>query len=170
MLLAISLPNSCATETHLLPPQTEGPIASTTSSVEIYVHDESLLTVDGLVDLPLKYNFEDVARFPAVTIEAILYCPGVYENQPLREWSGTPVSSIINASGLKPEASRLIFYASDGYKTTISIEKIISSGAILAYEVDGDVLSKGDGYPFRLVAADFLGDVWIRWVNRIEIA
>jgi DMSO/TMAO reductase YedYZ molybdopterin-dependent catalytic subunit len=135
------------------------------------INDVTLLYIDGLVETALKLNYEDFTKlYPAIIEDAVLYCPGVYENQPSREWFGVPVSALISSAGLKPEASRLIFYANDGYKTVISIEKINETGAILAFQVDGATLSEADGYPFRLVSNDLIGDVWIKSVHRIEIA
>lgn len=132
---------------------------------------DSLLIIDGLVETPLKLSYQDAtSRYPAVMVEAVLYCPGVYENQPVRTWYGIPVPTIISSAGLKPEASRLVFYASDGFTTTLSIAKINETRAIMAFEVDGAALSQADGYPFTLVSNDLVGDVWIKWVKRIEVA
>ena len=142
----------------------------TTQAAPEKILEEIALSVSGLVERPLTLSYEDVLRYPPVTETAVLYCPGVYENQPTREWYGVPVTAILEKAGLKPEASRLIFYASDGYTTTLSIERIADTGAILAYKVDGASLPRGDGYPFRLVSREMEGDVWIRWVVRIEVA
>jgi sulfane dehydrogenase subunit SoxC len=128
------------------------------------------LRVDGLVEKPLVLSYESVLAFPGVEETTILYCPGVYENQPVREWYGVPVTSLLAEAGLQPAASRLILVATDGYKTVISIERVIATGAILAYAVDGAPLSVADGYPFRLVSAEMEGDMWIGWVYRIEVS
>ena len=142
----------------------------TTQAAPETIQEEIALSVSGLVERPLALSYEDVLRYPALTETAVLYCPGVYENQPPRQWYGVPIMAVLEDAGLKPGASRLIFYATDGYKTTLSIERITSSGAILAYMVDGASLPQGDGYPFRLVSREMEGDVWVRWVNRIEVA
>ena len=131
---------------------------------------ENRLRVDGLVEKPLNLSYEAVLAYPSVREVAVLYCPGVYENQPVREWYGVPVSLLLADAGLQNVASRLIFYATDGYKAILSIERISASGAILAYAVDGAPLSEADGYPFRLVSAEMEGDVWIGWVYRIEVS
>jgi DMSO/TMAO reductase YedYZ molybdopterin-dependent catalytic subunit len=117
----------------------------------------------------LDLSYEDVLSYPAVTELAILFCPGVYEDQPSLDWYGVPVTAILKVADVTPEATRLIFHATDGYTTVLSIDRIISTGAILAYKMDGLTLIPGDGYPFRLVSKDLIGDMWIRWVNRIEV-
>jgi DMSO/TMAO reductase YedYZ molybdopterin-dependent catalytic subunit len=127
------------------------------------------LVVDGLILTPLDLSYEDVLRYPAVTEPAVLYCPGVYEGQPSLDWYGVPVTAILKTADVTPEATRLIFHATDGYTTVLSIDRIVSAGAILAYKMDGLTLIPGDGYPFRLVSNDLIGDMWIRWVNRIEV-
>ena len=130
---------------------------------------DAILSISGLVATALNLSYEEVTALTAVRVEAVLYCPGVYENQPTREWYGVPVSALLSGAGLKTEASRVVFSAADGYMTTLSLEKINASGAILAYRVDGADLSKADGYPLRLVSNDLIGDIWIRWVSRIEV-
>ncbi len=127
------------------------------------------LLVSGRVATPLDLSYEDVLRYPAVTETAILYCAGVFENEPDRDWYGVPVTAILESAGVQPEATRLIFHASDGYKTTLSIDRVAETGAILAYQVDGAILSEGDGYPFRLVSPELEGEMWIRWLSRIEV-
>jgi DMSO/TMAO reductase YedYZ molybdopterin-dependent catalytic subunit len=129
-----------------------------------------VLLVDGLVNNPLRLGYREVTGFPSITMTAVLFCPGVFEDQPPRDWYGVPVPALIAAAGPEPVASRLKFYATDGYTTTLSIEKVTSTGAVLAYMVDGATLSQADGYPFRLVANDLIGDVWIGWVYRIEVS
>ncbi len=128
------------------------------------------LRVDGLVEKPLVLSYDEVLAFPGFRETAVLFCAGVYENQPVREWYGVPITSLLAEAGLRPVASRLIFYATDGYKTILSIERITATGAILAWEVDGAPLSMADGYPFRLVSAKMDGDMWIGWVYRIEVS
>jgi DMSO/TMAO reductase YedYZ molybdopterin-dependent catalytic subunit len=129
-----------------------------------------VLLVDGLVNNPLRLGYHEVTGFPSVTMTAVLFCPGVFEDQPPRDWYGVPIPALLAAAGPEPLASRLKFYATDGYTTTLSIEKVTSTGAVLAYMVDGATLSQADGYPFRLVANDLIGDVWIGWVYRIEVS
>jgi DMSO/TMAO reductase YedYZ molybdopterin-dependent catalytic subunit len=127
------------------------------------------LLVNGMVLTPLDLSYEDILRYPAMTEMAVLFCPGVYENESSRDWYGVPVASILKEANLKPEAFQLIFHATDGYKITLPIYRITGMGAILAYQVDGLTLNHGDGFPFRLVSKDLEGDAWIRWINRIEV-
>jgi DMSO/TMAO reductase YedYZ molybdopterin-dependent catalytic subunit len=131
---------------------------------------ESVLLIDGLVTEAQNFSYEDVTYLPALTEEAILFCPGVYENQPTREWSGVLISTIIDMARINLEANRMVFYSNDGYKTTVSLEKALGFNAILAYKVDGATLEKSDGYPFRLIIPDVNGDMWAKWVVRIEFA
>jgi sulfane dehydrogenase subunit SoxC len=154
------------------PPTSQDQPSTTTTSLPVFTQEPSAwhLRVDGLVERPLVLSYEEVLAFPGVKETAILYCPGVYENQPVREWYGVPVTSLLAEAGLRPVASRLIFIATDGYKTILSIERINATGAILAYAVDGAPLSTADGYPFRLVSAEMDGDMWIGWVYRIEVS
>jgi DMSO/TMAO reductase YedYZ molybdopterin-dependent catalytic subunit len=127
------------------------------------------LLVDGMVLTPLDLSYEAISRYPTVTEVAILYCPGVYENQPSRDWFGVPLGFILKDADVKPGATRLVFYATDGYKMVLSIDMVISSAAILAYKVDGSALSPGDGYPYRLISKQLEGPVWVKGIDHIMV-
>jgi DMSO/TMAO reductase YedYZ molybdopterin-dependent catalytic subunit len=125
------------------------------------------LAVDGLVDNPLMLSYESIMHYPAVTDTVLLICPGVFADT--REWTGVSLTTILTDAGIKTKAKRVMFYASDGYSTSLSLEEAQREGVFLAYKVNGQTLSKEDGYPLRLVAKGMDGSFWIRWVERIEI-
>jgi DMSO/TMAO reductase YedYZ molybdopterin-dependent catalytic subunit len=125
------------------------------------------LTVDGLVDTPLVLSYEEILQFPPVTQSLDLVCPGFFVDY--AEWTGVPVTDLLNIAGIKPGASELVFYALDGYQQALSLEDAQQDGVFLAYEVNGQVLPKEHGYPLRLVADVAYGNSWVKWVNRIEV-
>ena len=125
------------------------------------------LTVDGLVETPLILTYGSVTQYPSISEDVWLVCPGVFEDQ--REWTGVPVTTLLEEAGVKPEASQVTFYGSDGYTSTLSLRDTSQDGVFLAYKVDGQTLPKADGYPVRLVVKDKPGAYWVRWVVRIEV-
>jgi DMSO/TMAO reductase YedYZ molybdopterin-dependent catalytic subunit len=125
------------------------------------------LVVDGLVDNPLSLTYDSLLRYPAVSEKLWLVCPGSFETT--NEWTGVPVSLILDQAGVRTEASKIEFSANDGYSSELSIKDARKEGSFLAYYVEGKVLPEADGYPLRLVVKDQIGAVWVRYLTHIEV-
>ena len=46
--------------------------------------------------------------------------------------------------------------------------EIVSNQVFLAYQVNGQVLSRKHGFPLRAVAEDHYGSEWVKFVHHIE--
>ena len=125
------------------------------------------LTLDGLVDNPLSLTYDYIKQLPAVTQTVLLICPGIFVDN--AEWTGVPVTELLDKAGVKDKAFEIIFYDGDQYQKSFFIKDIVDAGAFLAYTVDGQVLPKEHGFPLRLVVKGQFGNTWVKWVNRIEI-
>jgi len=125
------------------------------------------LTVEGLVENPLSLSYEEILAYPSVTEVVLLICPHVfYDNA---EWTGVPVADILRQAKVKPEAEKVYFKASGGYRQSLTIEEALSDGVFLAYEVNGQPLPQEHGYPLRLVARGKYGSRWVKWLTHIEV-
>ncbi len=129
--------------------------------------DKYALSVDGLVDTPLALHYDALLEYPAVSEVVLLICPGVFVDN--AEWKGVPITTLLKVTGIKPEASEVVFYAMDGYEVAFSLQDVEQDGVFLAYMVNGQVLPREHGYPMRLVVKGKPGSDWVKWVNHIEI-
>lgn len=125
------------------------------------------LVVDGLVENPLSLTYEDLLSRPQVTEEVLLICPGFFWDNAV--WAGTPLSLILEEAGIGPEASQIRIHAGDGYSRKMALEDVNVEGVFLAYEVNGEPLPKEHGFPIRLVARHQYGNMWVKWIERIEV-
>jgi DMSO/TMAO reductase YedYZ molybdopterin-dependent catalytic subunit len=64
----------------------------------------------------------------------------------------------------------VIFYAQDGYSTSLPLSYIVSNNIMIAYKMNGVVLPPDRGYPFQLVAESKYGYKWIKWITQIEVS
>jgi DMSO/TMAO reductase YedYZ molybdopterin-dependent catalytic subunit len=172
-IILIPFLSSCSREqTDLNPPaaahvEEATPTAAPTDTPTSTNIADYRLVVDGLVDRPLSLTYESILQYPAVSDTLWLICPGVFENQ--NEWTGVPLSLILDEAGTKAEATKTKFVSPGGYSAELSIEDARKEGTFLAYKVDGQVLGQNDGYPLRLVVKDQIGSVWVKFLEHIEV-
>lgn len=124
------------------------------------------LVVDGLVQNSLSLSYKDILARPQVTELVLLTCPGFFWDN--AEWTGTPLSLILEEAGPLPDAAEVRF-VSGSYSITLSLEEATADGVFLAYEVNGETLPVEHGYPLRLVARHQYGSKWVKWVEHIEV-
>ena len=68
-------------------------------------------------------------------------------------WEGFLVKDLLNQAGVDPNASTVIFYASDGYSTALTHWITLQDNNILiAYKMNDVTLPPERGFPFQLVA------------------
>ncbi len=128
--------------------------------------EEYRLVVDGAVENPLSLSYEDILAYPEKTDVVLLICPGFFVDN--AQWSGVPVSLILEEAKPKPEAKEVRFYAGS-YRITLTLEEAQREGTYLAHHVNGQVLPEKDGFPIRLVAKGKYGNQWVKWLDRIEV-
>jgi DMSO/TMAO reductase YedYZ molybdopterin-dependent catalytic subunit len=127
------------------------------------------LTVSGLVNNKLELTYDEIVnsyrRFEKVVT---LQCVEGWSVNIL--WEGVLVKDLIKAAGVDPNAFMVIFYAYDGYSTSMPLQYLIDNDIIMAYKMNGVVLPPERGYPFQLVAESKWGYKWIKWITEIELS
>ena len=126
------------------------------------------LTVDGLVEKPASYTYDEVLANPKYTKVVTLYCVEGWDVTIL--WEGVLLKDLFDKSTVSGSANTVIFHSVDGYTTSLPLQTILDKNMILAYKMNEVVLPPERGYPFQLVAEDKLGYKWAKWIDRIELS
>lgn len=127
------------------------------------------LKVDGLVQQPLTYTYDDVINNHQSYQKLVtLDCVEGWSVTIL--WQGVLINDLIARAGIKPEAKIIIFHAYDGYTTSLPLQYIQDNNIMLAYKINDVVLPPERGFPFELVAEQKWGYKWIKWVTEIELS
>jgi DMSO/TMAO reductase YedYZ molybdopterin-dependent catalytic subunit len=126
------------------------------------------LTVDGLVNAPATFSYDEVKALPVSERLITLHCVEGWDATIL--WKGALLNDLMDKAGIKPEAVTVIFGSVDGYTTSLPLKTVQDKQLILAYGANGLDLPPQMGYPFIVVAEDKLGYKWARWVNRITLS
>jgi len=127
------------------------------------------LTVTGLVNNELNYTYDEVISNHQIFEKVVtLNCVEGWSVTIL--WEGIQVKDLIEAAGVDPNATVVIFYAYDGYSTSVPLDYIINNNIIMAHKMNGVVLPPERGFPFQLVAESKWGYKWIKWITEIELS
>lgn len=126
------------------------------------------LAVTGLVTHPLSLTYDEaVGRHKSVGKVLRLDCVEGWGVTIL--WEGIPLKDTLEPAGLRPDATAVIFHCVDGYTTSLPLDYLLKSDALLAHKVNGLTLPPERGFPFHLVAEGKWGYKWARWVTGLEL-
>ena len=152
---------------------------------EINPADHRLL-VHGLVGKPLVFSIADIMRMPRVNRVYFLECAansGMEWRGPQLNgcqfthgmihnvmYTGVPLKAVLNEVGVKPNAKWLLVEGGDasGMNRSLPLEKALDD-CLVAFKMNGEALRPEQGYPLRLVVPGWEGNIWIKWLRRIEI-
>ena len=85
-------------------------------------------------------------------------------------WEGVLVKDLLAEADYNTTATVVIFYAVDGYSTSLPLSYIVDNNIMIAYKMNGVVLPAERGFPFQLVAESKYGYKWIKWITTIEVS
>ncbi len=125
------------------------------------------LVVSGLVDRPFNFTYSELQKLPMISEVALIQC--IADFTEIYNWTGIPIFFILNMTGVKAGAREVVFYASDGFSSSLTIERALHPTTILALQANGMVLSQDNGYPYRLVVPCKYGYKWVGWITEIEV-
>jgi DMSO/TMAO reductase YedYZ molybdopterin-dependent catalytic subunit len=127
------------------------------------------LAITGLVNIQNEYTYQEVIDGYSVHKKVVtLQCVEGWKVTIL--WEGIHLKDLLVDSQVKPTANTVIFYAYDGYSTSLPLEYIIDNNIMMAYKMNNVTLPPERGFPFQLVAESKWGYKWIKWITSIELS
>jgi len=126
------------------------------------------LRITGLVQAPQSLTYPEVLRLPAVKRAITLNCVEGWNEHLLFE--GVRLADLLALAKPKREVRFIIFYAADGYSSSLTYDYVTRLDVMLAAKINGRVLDAKRGFPFQVVAESKLGYKWVKWVTRIELS
>ena len=123
----------------------------------------------GLVNNELQLTYDEaVNNYQHFQKVVTLHCVEGWSVTLL--WEGILVKDLIADAGVDPSAITVIFYAYDGYSTSLPLDYIIDNNIMISYKMNNVTLPPERGYPFELVAESKWGYKWIKWIVAIELS
>jgi sulfane dehydrogenase subunit SoxC len=85
------------------------------------------------------------------------------------QYTGVLLKDLAREVGVKPEARWILAEGGDsaGMNRSIPIEKIMDD-CMIAWAMNGEALRPEQGYPARLVVPGWEGNMWVKWIRRLE--
>ncbi len=166
-------PQGCAFERHH------------SGAIELAKPDYRLM-INGMVDQPLVFSYEDLERFPRENHVYFLECAantgmewagaqlngaqfthGMIHNM---EYTGVPLRTLLEESGYDTSAKWIYVEGADASSNgrSIPMDKALDD-VLVAFKANGEALRMEHGYPVRLVVPGWEGNMWIKWLRRIEV-
>jgi DMSO/TMAO reductase YedYZ molybdopterin-dependent catalytic subunit len=159
--------------------------------------NEWWLHVEGEVEKPFAINYEELLKLGSLTIPVTLECAGNNRNflEPkvkgvqwglgavgTAEWSGVPLSTLLDRAGVKTSACEVILEGADGgeledpkspagelkFARSIPLAKA-RSDVLLAHKMNGVDLPPQHGFPLRAIVPGWYAMASIKWLQRIIV-
>lgn len=125
------------------------------------------LSVEGLVARPGSFSLADLKRFPSRTQITKHVCEEGWSA--IGEWTGVPLSRVLDAAGLLPAARFVNFYSLDDWADGIDMLDALHPQTLLAYGMNGRDLPVPHGAPVRLRVERQVGYKSMKYLQRIVV-
>ncbi len=124
--------------------------------------------VDGLVENPMKWTWEEFLKLPRVEQVNDLHCVTTWSLLD-QKFAGVSFKTIVDIVRPKPEAKYVTFEAESGYTTALPLAEgyLLENDVLLAYEHDGKPLEPDHGGPLRSLVPQLYLWKSVKWLNRI---
>jgi sulfane dehydrogenase subunit SoxC len=148
------------------------------------------LTIHGMVDRPLSFSMDDLKRLPSVSRIHFLECHAngspishnagnpnvglpvqyIWGMTSCSEWTGVPLSVLLNEVGVQKGASWLVSEGADPdkFSHTLPLAKAMDD-VIVAYGQNGEPVRPEQGYPLRLVVPGWEGPFSVKFLSHIKV-
>jgi hypothetical protein len=144
----------------------------------------------------LRLSYADIRAMPSRTCVATLECAGngrVFLVPPVpgaqwelgavgnAEWTGVPLSMLLERAGLADEACELVLEGADrgvpreeprppgsiSYARSIPRARAMQNDVLIAYQMNGQDLTPDHGYPVRAIVPGYYGMASVKWLTDI---
>ncbi|PYV87478.1 MAG: sulfite oxidase [Acidobacteria bacterium] len=152
------------------------------------------LQVQGHVRKPRVWTWEDLTELPERTVFATLECAGngrsfLHRPEPgvqwgagavgHAEWSGVPLATVLEASRPLSDALEVLCEGADSgtepdqpelmrFARGLPLAKAMHPDTLLAFQMNGEPLSRSHGAPVRLIIPGWYGVCSVKWITRLE--
>jgi DMSO/TMAO reductase YedYZ molybdopterin-dependent catalytic subunit len=130
--------------------------------------DTWTFTVEGLVDHPITWTWDEMHALPPSTYEGDIHCVTAWSKHAMR-FTGVSVDVLLDAAGVAPNATHVVAFSHTGYTTNLPLADVTGGRAWVAFEVDGEPLAVDHGGPARLLVPHLYFWKSAKWVAGLTV-
>ena len=150
--------------------------------------DQHRLLIHGMVKRDLFFDMDALSRYPMVSRIQFIECSGNsylagLPRRPINEtcgflhglvscseWTGVPLSILLDEAGVDPAASWIMAEGADAaaMNRSVPLAKAMDDALLAVYQ-NGERLRPEQGYPLRLFLPGYEGNMSIKWLRRIKV-
>jgi DMSO/TMAO reductase YedYZ molybdopterin-dependent catalytic subunit len=153
------------------------------------------LRVEGCVERPAEWTWEELSALPERSVFATMECAGNGRSflQPNvagvpwgagaighAEWTGVPLRALLEKAGIKRDAREVLFEGQDqgtepdhpqtmAFARSLPLAKALDADTLLVTRMNGEELEPSHGFPVRLLVPGWYGVASVKWLGRIEV-
>jgi DMSO/TMAO reductase YedYZ molybdopterin-dependent catalytic subunit len=126
------------------------------------------LAVDGMVARPASFSIQDLRSFPLSTQITMLTCEEGWSF--IAEWTGVPLSYVLNLTGALPHAKYVVYFSLDPeWWDSVDMADAWHPQTILTYAMNGAQLPVEHGAPLRMRVPRQLGYKSVKHLSRLIV-
>jgi DMSO/TMAO reductase YedYZ molybdopterin-dependent catalytic subunit len=148
------------------------------------------LSVTGMVKTPLSLSLADLRKMKPADVVFGFECSG--NRRPLQglcsngQFSGVPLRTVLDLAGASADAREFVFFGADRGEEDVEFrgqshkvvqqfgrslprETAMSAEPILAYAMNGEPLTRHQGFPLRLIVPGWYGVANVKWLTDIYV-
>ena len=125
-------------------------------------------TVDGLVDRPTTWTWDEMHALAPSTYSGDIHCVTTWSKLGM-EFTGVSVDTLLELAGPQPSASFVLARSHTGYTTNLPRADVTGGKAWVAFTADGAPLAREHGGPARLLVPHLYFWKSAKWVSGLQL-
>jgi DMSO/TMAO reductase YedYZ molybdopterin-dependent catalytic subunit len=125
------------------------------------------LSIDGLVARPGSFSLADLKQYPSRSQITEHTCEEGWSY--VAEWTGVPLSYMLNMVGVLPQAKYVAFFPFDESWDSLDMQDAWHPQTLLTYGMNGGDLPPDHGAPLRVKVPRQLGYKSVKYLYRINV-
>lgn len=124
------------------------------------------LRVEGEVDAPQRFTFDEFQGLPSVRTTSAFHCVTgwtTFDNA----WEGVTIQELADRAKIRPSAKFATFTCGDGYTTSHPLAVLYDSDVLMVHRWDGKPLPVEHGGPVRLLVPKRYAYKSAKWVRQV---
>ena len=130
--------------------------------------DSWTMSVDGLVENEKTWTWDEMHALPQSQYDGNIHCVTTWSKFDVT-FGGVSVDVLLEAAGVKPEATHVLGTSTTGYTTNLPLEHIRNGQAWVVWSFDGKPLAREHGGPVRLLVPHLYFWKSAKWITKLTL-